>query len=324
MSLTTKIKRDDDWNRLFKEITPKKNQLKTVSGKKPCSNEYEILAEYHLEQVKDAAIVGTAFDYIARFMVSKETEKRKEMVFEDLVALEGLRKCMGAAADKEIDITAISETYIKTCRQFVAGECDLDPLIRAVIFLGKIEQVYRSGMYSFEVDISKILACEDAYIEDLKNLSNVFYDKFIGSGLVKKDSIVVYNPTFGGASVLCGGADADIFIDGTLYDFKCTVKKGYAWTDVAQVLGYYLLDQVAKKYKDEENDLKDYEIKRIALYHARYGEVAYIDMSEAEYEDSIEKISCMLGKEEYEEYIERSYFEEVTAPVIRVFNINNI
>ena len=32
-----------------------------------------------------------------------------------------------------------------------------------------------------------------------------------------------------------------IYIDGTLYDFKCTKKERYVWKDVAQILGYYLL-----------------------------------------------------------------------------------
>ena len=124
----------------------------------------------------------------------------------------------------------------------------------------------------------------------------VFQTKFINSGIITPESIVVYNPTFGDASYFCGGADADIYIDGTLYDFKCTKREGYVWKDVSQILGYYLLDCISKDSKDRENDLDKYEIRRIAFYKARFGEVEYYDVSRESYSQTIKEFEKIFWK----------------------------
>lgn len=145
------------------------------------------------------------------------------------------------------------------------------------------------------------MCVEDEIFDDLVILSDVFQNKVIDSGLVTENSIVVYNPSFGRASKLCGGADADIYIDGTLYDFKCTKKVGYVWNEVAQILGYYLLDNISKKNNDPDNKLGKYKIDRIAFYRARFGEIEYYDIREGNYEKAIEQLSGMLEKERDQE-----------------------
>lgn len=87
-----------------------------------------------------------------------------------------------------------------------------------------------------------------------------------------------------------------IYIDGTLYDFKCTKKERYAWKDVAQILGYYLLDCISKDHKDQENDLDKYEIRRIAFYKARFGEIEYYDVSRESYLKFIKEFDMLLEK----------------------------
>ena len=87
-----------------------------------------------------------------------------------------------------------------------------------------------------------------------------------------------------------------IYIDGTLYDFKCTKREGYVWKDVAQILGYYLLDCISKDNKDRENDLDKYEIRRIAFYKARFGEVEYYDVSRESYSQTIKEFEKMFWK----------------------------
>ena len=87
-----------------------------------------------------------------------------------------------------------------------------------------------------------------------------------------------------------------IYIDGTLYDFKCTKKERYAWKDVAQILGYYLLDCISKDHKDQENDLDKYEIRRIAFYKARFGEIEYYDVSRESYLKFIKEFDMLFEK----------------------------
>lgn len=72
------------------------------------------------------------------------------------------------------------------------------------------------------MDIKKNLV-DDTDIEvinDLRILCNVFQNNFINSGVFKEYNDVIFNPKFGIASMCCGGADADLFMDGTLYDFN--------------------------------------------------------------------------------------------------------
>ena len=108
---------------------------------------------------------------------------------------------------------------------------------------------------------------------------------FIEKGYVQSDSIVVFNPQFGKGSELCAGADADIFIDGVLYDFKCGKKQGYDWREVAQLMAYFYLNffSYAKtKSKIFPDSLKEYNILRVAFYRARSGEVEYFDTDRIE------------------------------------------
>jgi hypothetical protein len=101
-----------------------------------------------------------------------------------------------------------------------------------------LETVARSGLPPVDINISLIEDTDNEIINDLRALCNVFKDKFINSGIFKENEDVVFNPHFGVVvSLHVGGADADIFINGTLYDFKCTKSRGYSWTECAQIVG---------------------------------------------------------------------------------------
>lgn len=85
------------------------------------------------------------------------------------------------------------------------------------------------------------------------------------------------NPYFGIGSRIVGGADADIYIDGTLYDFKVIKKNGWSSAYATQIIGYYLLDLIAKKCEDWKSNLYNYKIDRVALYNVRYEKISYYD-----------------------------------------------
>ncbi|WP_162309362.1 hypothetical protein [Cohnella abietis] len=93
--------------------------------------------------------------------------------------------------------------------------------------MASLETVARSGLPPMDIEKSLIDDTDIKIINDLKLLCEVFQSKFINAGIVKENSNVVFNPRFGIVSMFCGGADADIFIDDTLYDFKCTKSRGY-------------------------------------------------------------------------------------------------
>lgn len=79
--------------------------------------------------------------------------------------------------------------------------------------------------------------------------------------------------------------DGDIIIDGTLFDFKSEKNVGFKWQEVAQLLGYFLLNEIPLDVSNAgdiyftDHSYHHLEINRIAFYRARYGEIEYIDLS---------------------------------------------
>lgn len=296
MSLTTLI--NGEFKDFFKEAIPSKKEFKTFSGKSAFSKEYVQYAEYKLKNPYNSTIVGTAFDYLARWTIAKNINGMKEDSYSKLIAEHGLKYCE-RAAKRDKKYNSIQKKYddgIKNVERFVNESSNETDIIKIAIFFAKLENIWRSRIPRFCIDIEKLLEVEKEVFDDLVVLVEVFQTKFIDSGIVTPDSIVVYNPTFGDASYFCGGADADIYIDGTLYDFKCTKKERYVWKDVAQILGYYLLDCISKDHKDQENDLDKYEIRRIAFYKARFGEIEYYDVSRESYLKFIKEFDMLLEK----------------------------
>lgn len=120
---------------------------------------------------------------------------------------------------------------------------------------------------------------ENDIICEIKQLYNVFISSFINKKLTNQ-SKVIFNPHFGYYSNLIGGADADIIIDDTLYDFKTTIKHGYNWIQVAQIVSYYAMNDLnlsSKSGKFLEYKSETQNVKYIAIYHARYGEIGLYD-----------------------------------------------
>src|SRR5690606_7604873 len=115
---------------------------------------------------------------------------------------------------------------------------------------------------------------------DIDNIMNVFEAKFLVPEVIHPKSKVEFNPSFGAASALVEGADADIWIDGTLYDFKTTKSNSGRKQDILQMVGYYLLNEIAM---ETNSDLYNYpyspiRIDKIAFYKARFGETEYFDI----------------------------------------------
>ena len=302
MSLTTIIQTNPEIKNFMKRFTPDKKSIRTFSGKQAFSKEYELKVPYTLNSLAAAALTGYAFDYLARWMVAAHINHNKDASFEDLLAEEGSYRCemYAQSRDKEV-FHQLYENRIKIIKKYVYHSkqpVDTELLKTAIIF-AKLERIVRSNMAPFDITIFELTKPESAIENELSGLCATFYKCFIEDGILKEDSFVVFNPTFGIASYLVGGADADIYIDGTLYDFKTTIKNGYVWTEFAQVLGYSLLSSLANYYNDTDNMLNSCEINKIALYKARYGEIEYVDISECSTEN--------LGRHLELFYLDRKY-----------------
>ncbi len=299
--LKGKAQKDIEFQKIIKSIIDPRPTFTTVSGKKPFSEEYEELVPYSLSKPYNSTLVGTGFDYLARFIIAKNLKDLdvKKHAYNNLVAEYGLKK-LGKIIDKNLYNTVKRkyEKGIKECEQFINNKkVDYDELLNFSGYLASLETVARSGIPPLDIKKSLIDDTETEIINDLRMLCDVFSNRFIDAGILKANSCVIFNPNFGFASMLCGGADADIFIDGTLYDFKCTKSKEYKWIECAQIVGYYLLHIIDKKCGgygigfDEIGDANS--IINLAFYRGRFGEIENLDvklLDEEKVEHAIEAL----------------------------------
>ncbi len=223
---------------------------------------------------KNYGIVGTAFDYLLRFNVeflNKNVEiKKNEWVAENGLALLRKKHNQDTISALEVDLSKTKESY---SRFLTLGAIDAE-LCEAVIFLSKLDIYVRSRYDSFLnytnefFQMSKKIL-EKFDIEDLKNLYNI-----IEPEIFKAKNIVFLNPTFGEASKMIGGADADLIIDSVLIDIKVTKELKLKRAYFNQLIGYYVLSMIGGI-----NDM-DHKIEHLGIYFARHGVLWKIPTSE--------------------------------------------
>jgi hypothetical protein len=85
----------------------------------------------------------------------------------------------------------------------------------------------------------------------------------------------VLNPTFGSASALVDGADADLIIDDTLIDIKSGKHFVFDRDIFNQLVGYYVLSCIGGI-----DNCPRGAIKHLAVYYARYGVLHRVRVSD--------------------------------------------
>lgn len=303
---------DKEFQAILREALPSKNQFEVVYNEKAFTN-YPTLVPYSLNTSYEAGLVGTAFDYLARAMIAQVLLKGKEPAYMDLKALAGIKR-MERYLDKS-SILILNKHYTSAleifvdyiysnngCIDFKPEEAnlpefqavsrylsrarlssfvpitDVNELIHGAYFFAKLEHIYRNGGRLPENGIDSLFETISHESEiELRLMCHVFRQRFIDEELVEPDSTVIFNPSFGLMSRLCGGADADIYIDGILIDFKSGKKLGYDWKEIAQIVAYYYLNLLEGHLQESKfpAQLRDYPILKIALYRARYGEIEW-------------------------------------------------
>jgi len=202
------------------------------------------------------SLVGTAFDYLLRFYIKKHDPKAKERTW---VAEEALFRISGTDFFPELEkkYNFAEQIYFKYLEDGIITE----DLIKACIFLARMDLIVRAGIIDPNMDVY-----EKEDIIDLKHLIElVEIDTFMS----KNRSAL--NPTFGEASRLIGGADADLIIDDNLIDIKTTQKIELKPIYYYQLLGYYILSLHSgiDAFKNVP-ELSKMEIKKLSIYYSRY------------------------------------------------------
>src|SRR5699024_4882851 len=284
LSLTSLIKGKSEQAKglqhILRDIIPSKDEFHALSGHDAFSTSYTTQVPYKLTKSYYASVVGTAFDYMARLMLAQGISTKDEEVWVDSASSKGLSILLKSVSKKsQYSLTKKYEKGQMIAKEFITLKRHLsDELLRHSTYLARLEHVFRSGMPPQNIEESLLSEEADEIIKELKTMCDIFKSKFMIPGVITSESDVVFNPHFGNASRACGGADADIFIDGTLYDFKTTKDTGYKWQDIAQIFGYYFLNEIAKKTNDLNASLYNKKIEHLAFYKARYGEFEIINI----------------------------------------------
>lgn len=189
------------------------------------------------------AIVGTAFDYCLRFCiaacnrglvaeqpwVAEIAVKVMEDEEEDLppgLSLEQARK--GVARAREL------------YREFLRTKVFTRQLARAALYLAALDKAYRTGPETVVIDYLRAPLRYE--VEDCMRLVRA-----VPREMITAKSRAALNPTFGEASKLVHGADADFVIDDTLIDIKTTKYYQVTAAQLHQLVGYRMLLAVCEE-----------------------------------------------------------------------------
>lgn len=240
------------------------------------------------------SLVGTAFDYLLRFHLEKRYKSKvqsstwvsqyaidqhfKDKRYIELKSsteLDGLsRKELRQWFDdkQKFDSTVNKKApkKFKHCQavynKFLSSDLKNNrQLYEACLFLARLDDVYRLGSRMKEFLIFK----EDKInIEELKCLINC-----CNLEVFKPRRYMILNPSFGAASHLVGGADADLIVDDILIDIKVTKHLKLDRTYFNQLIGYYILYLIGGI-----DGRRNVEISKLGLYFARHGFLWTIDV----------------------------------------------
>lgn len=280
MSLTNFINDSPVYKDFILQYIPRKSDFYTLSGKQPFSTVYDLLVPNNKLGSVNSSISGTAFDYLARYRIAQKVSYDYPLnIIENTVAKQGLDIILRKATKKQaIVFQTRYQSAIDDLLRFIRNELDVSVVVKHLIYFAKLEMTFRSGGLLPKDGLMSILTISDKIVDDLLKLFDVFEANFI-QNIVSVHSRVIFNPTFGHYSNLIGGADADIIIDDTLYDFKTIIKSGYSWKHAAQLLSYYFMNILNLSIDDDSGILKSssLNVSHLALYYARYGECCVYD-----------------------------------------------
>lgn len=249
MSLTSFLKNKDVHERFQKEFIKPRLSIKK-----------DILAPSL--STDRARLVGTAFDYLVRFYLQHLNPKA---VCRRWIAEEALTR-LTTNPELHKKGQEIVEGARWNVAEFLKTGKITDELIRCAVLLAGLDPIVRAG-----VGHENIGLVYKHDVQDLRKLMGVIEPR-----LFKARKVCLLNPTFGKASSLVGGADADLVIDDTIIDIKTTKYLRCLSRDFYQLIGYYVLHQIGAV---EGIKLKS-DIKKVAVYFSRFAYLHIFEIKE--------------------------------------------
>lgn len=216
-----------------------------------------------LPATKNYTVMGIAFDYLLRFYISRLNRSiPNDNIFKAEMVIHQLKGSQKADCMVTIKMTK------KEVDKYFSSKGLNEELLILLLQISHYDVVYRTGNIAYlPEDIGKV-APED--IIDLKRLYSLLQDE-----MWKCKETCLLNPVFGNASLLVGGADADLILDDMLIDIKVTTKVGMNREFFNQLMGYYTLNKIA----GIEGSSCSNTINKLGIYTARCGELISFDVN---------------------------------------------
>ncbi len=224
-------------------------------------------------------LVGTAFDYLLRFYLKRLNSQAVEsrwvaenavtvlFMYKDGFAIHGdtgevevVAQLMPDKADLVMfhKIKGILSEAKNAYKLYLKTGKISKALLTSSMLLANLDIIFRTGRFEDYVELDTVSD------EDVKDLTNLI--KIVPAAQFKTKKVCLLNPTFGEASKLVGGADADLVIDDTMVDIKTTKKLQLPRKYFDQLIGYYCLYRIG----GISGLPQDCEIKNLAVYFSRH------------------------------------------------------
>lgn len=255
MSLKTFLDNKDVRAKFSEEFSKPKFSVKKESLAPPITKHY--------------SIVGTAFDYLMRFYIERLNPKAitREWVAESSV--ERMRK-LGFALNYQRQPVRIDDNILEKADEMLSqtkiaysdyiksGKMS-NEVIKCTISLAQLDTYFRVSIIDENFGI-----VDEGDVSDLMKLISL-----VPQNSFKAKELCLLNPTFGEASELIGGADADLVIDNLLIDIKTTAKLEFKIEHFNELIGYYTLYKLG--------GIPDAPVKpnleNLGIYYSRYAEL---------------------------------------------------
>jgi hypothetical protein len=258
-------------------------------------------------QNKHYMLIGTAFDYLMRFYLERNTLNIESRRWIAQAALDKLRLLENYDLVDTINFNnLILKEYNDSYLLYNNDEKLIIQVTKSLIYSTMIYNDYiETGIIKNELFISCILLakCDSVFrggyidenmglidkndVQDLKKLMDIIPKQ----EFINKNRCIL-NPTFGKGSELVGGADADLIIDDELIDIKTTKNLQLNRDMFNQIFGYYVLNRI-----NGNND-----INKISIYFSRHGIKYTYNISDIASEDEIQKFIKIFNEKAYEIY----------------------
>jgi len=171
----------------------------------------------------------------------------------------------------------IARTRVAYADYLTTGEIS-DDLLGCMFLLAQLDAVYRTGYIDETLGI-----VDESVVKDLQGLIAI-----TNPDLFKFKELCLLNPSFGIASSMVGGADADLIIDDILIDIKTSKVLEFNLDYFHQLMGYYILSRIG----GVDNAPQQPKIERLGIYYARHGVLCAFPIAQVASEDTLEHFTA--------------------------------